>query len=63
MTKPQSYKVIKCFSWFTQLSMKLILFKMLNKNTIVSSFGSNENTQRRSLGHIGQFQIVNPSKQ
>ena len=31
-----------------------------NKNMKVSSLESNENTQRQSMGHIAQFQIMNP---
>ena len=31
-----------------------------NKNMKVSSFESNKNTQRQSIGHIAQFRILNP---
>ena len=31
-----------------------------NKNIKVSSFESNENTQRQSLDHIAKFLIMNP---
>ena len=31
-----------------------------NKNIKISSFESDENTERQSVGHIVQFRIMNP---